>query len=324
MKPLIRIHFTDVWEPFSLHDNIFVKILQKKYEIIFDAVHPQFLFCSCFGHEHTRYSCVKICCLGENVTPDFNIFDYAYGFDRMTFEDRYMRYPLYKLYMSSDDLQEKTPQFFAEESTKKTHFCNFLYSNNRNAATERESFFHLLNKYKTVDSGGGFLNTLGYRVEDTCAWQRQYKFSIAFENSSKHGYVTEKILNALKAHTIPIYWGDPTVTQDFNPQRFINCHDYPSFDAVVDVVRQIDADPDMYQHMLMQPWFVGEKPPLPLDDEQFLQFFDHIIAQGPEKARRVIYHGFTHQYHIYIKCFQILSPLARIILKIQNFLKKIL
>lgn len=34
-----------------------------------------------------------------------------------------------------------------------------------------------------------------------------YKFMIAFENSKIKGYSTEKIFNALYAHTIPIYFG---------------------------------------------------------------------------------------------------------------------
>lgn len=45
---------------------------------------------------------------------------------------------------------------------------------------------------------------------------RKYKFSIAFENGSTDGYITEKVTNALEAGTVPIYFGsdgnlDPVV-----------------------------------------------------------------------------------------------------------------
>ena len=40
---------------------------------------------------------------------------------------------------------------------------------------------------------------------------RAFKFSIAFENSRRIGYVTEKLYDAFLADTIPVYWGDPNL-----------------------------------------------------------------------------------------------------------------
>jgi len=51
----------------------------------------------------------------------------------------------------------------------------------------------------------------------------QYKFVIAGENAIFPGYVTEKILNALLANTIPIYIGAPDIFEVVNPERIIRC-----------------------------------------------------------------------------------------------------
>ena len=125
------------------------------------------------------------------------------------------------------------------------------------------------------------------------AFRELFKFGIAFENSSKSGYTTEKILHALGAGTIPIYWGDPRVGEDFNEERFINCHAYGSFTEVVEEVRRLDNDDEAYLAMLQKPWFPGTRPPEVWEDPAFIAFLRNIIAQGPEKARRVPRYGLT-------------------------------
>ena len=65
---------------------------------------------------------------------------------------------------------------------------------------------------------------------------------MAFENSSYPGYTTEKLLQAMQAGTVPIYWGDPSVGRDFNAARFVNVHDYASTKAVIDKICQLDQD----------------------------------------------------------------------------------
>ena len=60
------------------------------------------------------------------------------------------------------------------------------------------------------------------------------------------GYLTEKIRMALMAGSIPIYWGDPRVAEFINPACFINCHDYPNFAAVIEHVKEVDQNPELY------------------------------------------------------------------------------
>lgn len=76
---------------------------------------------------------------------------------------------------------------------------------------------------------------------------KDYKFSIAFENNSVKNYVTEKIIDAFMAGNIPIYWGCPNIAEYFNPDSFVNVHDYDSIEDAVARVREIDTNPDLYE-----------------------------------------------------------------------------
>ncbi|WP_241893761.1 glycosyltransferase family 10 domain-containing protein, partial [Helicobacter pylori] len=80
----------------------------------------------------------------------------------------------------------------------------------------------------------------------------QYKFNLCFENSQGYGYVTEKILDAYFSHTIPIYWGSPSVAKDFNPKSFVNVHDFNNFDEAMDYIKYLHAHPNAYLDMLYE------------------------------------------------------------------------
>ncbi|WP_241893343.1 glycosyltransferase family 10 domain-containing protein, partial [Helicobacter pylori] len=66
------------------------------------------------------------------------------------------------------------------------------------------------------------------------------------------GYVTEKIIDAYFSHTIPIYWGSPSVAKDFNPKSFVNVHDFKDFDEAIDYVRYLHTHPNAYLDMLYE------------------------------------------------------------------------
>jgi hypothetical protein len=50
----------------------------------------------------------------------------------------------------------------------------------------------------------------------------QFAFNVAMENTIAPGYITEKIGNAFKSGSVPIYWGASEINEFFNPQSFIN------------------------------------------------------------------------------------------------------
>lgn len=295
-KKIIKIHFVDFWSGHDPETCFFTKILRRKYHVVFDSEKPDFLFYSCFGTKHQAYDCVRIYFTGENSTPDFNWCDYGIGFDKITFGDRYLRCPLYRLWISDQNIHGLTQQE-AEDVFSRQGFCNFLYSN-ADADPLREQLMDALSTYKPVDSGGKCRNTLGYQVENRTEWQQGYKFTIACENSAKLGYITEKIFCALAADTIPIYWGNAEAAQDFNPARFIQAQVFSSLDALVDAVRELDNDKERFCAMLREPWFCeGQANTHPIDDAAFIDFVEHIVEQGPESARRIPQYGWTRNFH---------------------------
>ncbi len=115
-------------------------------------------------------------------------------------------------------------------------------------------------------------------MSDKQAFISQYKFNVAFENSTYPGYSTEKLLQAMVAGTVPIYWGDPQIGRDFNTARFINANDFASTDAVIDKIRQLDEDDNAYAAMIAEPWFIGGEVPRWTTPDAILGRFDQFLA----------------------------------------------
>lgn len=283
MSMALKVKFVDF--PSDYMKNMTIPILEKHFGAVEECDQPDFLFYSVFGHKHLDYDCVRIFWTGENIQPDFNVCDYAIGFGHIQFEDRYQRIPLYYFY--DLDYQRAIHKHLVspKEIYTRDKFCNFLYSN-ASASIERENFFNLLSKYKKIDSGGKFLNNMdGKLIEDKYEFQRHYKFSIAFENSSTSGYTTEKILQAFAAGTIPIYWGNPRIADDFCSDSFINCHEYGDFEEVIEKIKEIDNDDELFAHYIQTP--IGTKDKFPEDPlRQYENYLTHICSQPKENAYR--------------------------------------
>lgn len=277
----IKIKFVDFWPAFDYLKSDFYKILSKKYKIIISDT-PDYIFYSVFGYEHLNYECIRIFYTGENIIPDFNICDYGIGFsNELKFSDRYLRIPLFNLFQYKK-IAKIALNLHNEVGKKKTKFCNFIYSNG-NADKKRAEFYNLLNSYKKVDSGGKFLNNIGGPVNDKFEFQKEYKFSIAFENSSDEGYTTEKIVEAKAAGTIPIYWGNPNITEEFNPKSFINCHDYNNFLEIIEEIKKIDKDDELFNRYQKEIFFKDENI-LKIYDQNLEEFLVNIIEK--KKLRR--------------------------------------
>ena len=245
-----------------------------------------YVFHSGMGYEVLKCPGIRIFVTGENVSPDFNISDYAIAFDPIAFGDRYCRLPLFRLY---DDAYAclTAPRPPAEEvAATKRGFCAYVMSNVRDSADERVRLFDAVSRYRQVDSGGRWRNNVGGPVEDKLAFQQRYKFVLAIENSSTPGYLTEKFAEAAQANAVPIYWGDPRVADTFNPRAFINCADFESPEALARHVAEIDQDDARYLDMLREPWFRDGIEPADLRREHFEAFLANIFDQPLQQAYR--------------------------------------
>ncbi len=287
----IKILNYDPTDKFSF-GAFLLSILSKHYDVKFSDK-PDYLFYTESTPEHLAYNCVKIFFTGENVSPDFNFCDYAIGFDYLRFQDRYYRLPLYlitQFYSDKEIALMPDPADFTvhapftrDDLARKTGFCSFVYSNYMGDGA-REEFFRKLNAYKKVSSGGKYLNNIGGPVENKLDFELSHKFSIAFENSSRSGYTTEKLVNSLVARTIPIYWGNPDIGLEFNESRFINCHAYANFDEVIERIKEIDADDELYLKIINEP--IASTYDFKEALSGFEKFLSHILDQDVSVARR--------------------------------------
>ncbi len=167
----------------------------------------------------------------------------------------------FRLALTHNQTDLKDDIAFIKGSFPKQRFCNFVASAD---SILRNDFVKQLHKYKRVDCAGSVLNNTDELQRRSSRYKSdwsqgklryiaQYRFTVAFENKSQPFYIAEKILHPLMVGSIPIYWGAPNIAQFFNPASFINCHDYASFDAVIERIKEIDSNPELYQQYLNAP-----------------------------------------------------------------------
>lgn len=266
--------------------NAILPFLTDHYDIeLTDSRTADYIICSGITDQVLKYPGVRISITGENISPNFSVFDYALAFDKMAFGDRYLWFPLIRWSGSYGALKRPRPSV-EEVMAQKSEFCAYVMSNTTDSAPERSQIFDLLSTYKPVNSGGRWRNNVGGRVADKLAFQSNHKFVIAFENSSTPGYLTEKFADAAAANAIPIYWGDPDITSVINPACFINCHAFDSLDDVVARVKQIDQDESLYRAMLSEPWFRDGIEPAAFSDSNIRSFLTNIFDGDAQQAYR--------------------------------------
>jgi len=274
----------DCGTSFDLADQV-LNWIADRYDIELVSRDAEYVIYSCYGYDVLRHDGVRIFLTGENVLPDFNLCDYAMGFGYLNFGDRYYRLPLYRYYPTTYGrlLQPRRPLDAMLQD--KTGFCASVMSNPEGDPARRR-IVELLGAYKPIAMGGRWLNNVGGPVQDKLAFQARYKFAVAFENSSTPGYLCEKITDAFASDAIPVFWGDPEVTRDFNPEAFVNCHACGSLEAAVARVQQIDQDDALYRRMLAAPSFRDGREPDYLRAARIQAFLYHIFDQPWEQAFR--------------------------------------
>lgn len=276
----LRLGFTDTF--FGLADTFFTDLLSQRYNVIRDDVNPEVLIFGDenFGQNNVNYDpnkTFKLFFTGENRRFWHYKCHAGVTFDHID-DPLHFRLPLYVPVIWGLQTEHKYP--FLDNNLldvrEKTSFCSFV---NKNASSQKRiEFFHKLSAYKKIDAGGPVLNNTGTQVgpkpRDKIDFLSTRKFNLCFENSSHAGYVTEKIVDAFYAKTIPIYWGSPTVEVDFNPEAFLNWHDYGDDEKFIQRIIEVDNNDELYYHMLSQPPFRNNKPPKYMDTNRFLDWFE--------------------------------------------------
>ena len=277
MKTL-KLAYRSFWpgfDPKTPSSFFFGHVLSQKYNVVHTQINPDVVVYSVFGEPAKKSDYMNnpliIGFSGEPFEAQGDP-DIRMGF-AVTSDPTYYRLPGWGLHMTWDIVPgDPTWKFddtlshsgeprllvsrmlnrHKEEPRTKSNFCNFTY---RNPVQSRIDFFNELSQYKQVESTGRLLNNtnrlMGSKPEELGA----YKFTIAYENTILPGYITEKIMDPLSAGSVPIYCGGDLVTSEFNPDAFINARDFASTAELIEHIKAVDNDSELYYRYLTAPIF---------------------------------------------------------------------
>lgn len=258
MKTL-KVFFEDMWGydqyQFNPYDNYFVNLLRYNFNVIIDP-NPDLLIFSVFGFNNRKYNCKKLFFCGENIGHHFrDPYTEPCDVSLSQFEEKEKNiyFPLWGIFVNWFHQEQPRPlpsnptyscsveDIINPGKIEKTKFCAFI---NNNPIEDRLLMFELLNRYKRVDSFGGLNNNVGGAIRGSEQAKinvlKDYKFTIAFENSYHPGYNTEKIIQPLSVNTIPLYNGGEKIRDYFNTNKTIYAKDFKSLEEMSDYIIELD------------------------------------------------------------------------------------
>ena len=105
------------------------------------------------------------------------------------------------------------------------------------------------------------------------------------ENSEGDGYISEKIVDAFLAGTIPIYYGDYMVDEFINPKTYILIKGEKDIFKKIEYIKEIDNNDELYKNLLKEKVLLDQN--IIADTEKELkEFLCHIFEQDKSKAYR--------------------------------------
>lgn len=263
-------------------DNIFLFLLRKHFDVNLVKENPDILIYTLTNNSHLNFkNCLKIFHTEE---PGFwnksNYFEYYPPHDRFGISakdsdlllssyyidnENNLRFPSFLLYYYQMVLDNRIPSFdyffkdrlITEEKLFDRKFCCYIHRNNREDMF-RIKFLKKLSKYKNIDI---ISHLPGNSYGKTEFLKKNYKFCFGMENNSQDiifspnpknsnyidvGYTTEKIIEPFCSNTIPLYWGNPLIKNDFNNNMFINWHDYNDDECMIEKIIEADNNEDKY------------------------------------------------------------------------------
>lgn len=229
---------------------------------------------------------IKMFYTGENVKrfPDYldqckKFADIAIAFDYAD-TDEYQRFPIWLEYFFEPDstpasIRKELAEFvttYCPDNERK--FASLVCSHDKGKL--RTILFHAMSTIDRVDSGGRYLNNTNALQEefhdDKARFIGQYKFNICPENTDRDGYVTEKVFQAIRSNTIPIYWGglNNPEPQVLNKDAILFYDGPGSMPGLLRQIEELHRNPKLFSEFLAQPKFQ------PHADEYIIHLFDSL------------------------------------------------
>jgi len=280
----VKVDFKYFWRPFNL--EIFKRRfphLLPHYNFVLSAS-PDFLFFSSYTKPGNvipvvRKDCVRIFISGgEPIEVDMSRCDYAFTY-KFIEHDKHCRLPFYVHMLYGIDYSPKD-LLKPQNTVEKVKFCNYVYSH---ITPYRDRFVKKLCRYKKVDSAGKCLNNMR-RLQPgwikKLQFLQNYKFTIAFDNefnTELEGLSGEKIAHPMLVGSIPLFFGNPRIGEDFNSKSFLNLRDFRNEEEFIERIIEVDNDDSLYRSVLEEPWYKENKIPDHANEEKILSQFRRIF-----------------------------------------------
>ena len=140
--------------------------------------------------------------------------------------------------------QKRSPLSFTEKrlctmmnANKSSLEPHELYSERRTIIAFYEKHLDDFDLYGYGWEPAGYQSYKG-SVSDKAATIGQYRFIYAYENNENiEGYVTEKIIDAFVAGTVPIYRGASDILEEVPAGSFVDANAFASYDALNDFLK---------------------------------------------------------------------------------------
>ena len=143
------------------------------------------------------------------------------------------------------------------------------YATSHCRSPHRTDFYNFIaDEYKVLDALDVKCGDLDHVVDSTRMrgdekeWMHnvigmfgKYKFAFVFESFNIPGYISEKILVARLAGSIPVYYGDDIVNKYVNREAYINCSPHQNetqaiaFNRCLKTIRSLDQSDDAWFSM---------------------------------------------------------------------------
>jgi len=195
----------------------------------------------------------------ENRRPPVDNFDLTISFDTETFSNRNFYLPLIWLYTSIKETSPIPPNYkiTMQECSLPRSLNSEIFSTKSGFAA---SFINNPQPYRMaaiseiakIGEVSRFGRSAGKFVHNKVATASNYLFNICFENDLYPGYVTEKVLEAWIAKTIPLYWGIDK-SNLLNPKAIINLNDFENLSDFCEFINELKKDENRILEILNEP-----------------------------------------------------------------------
>lgn len=267
---MIKLSIHNFWPDFNYEENFFISLLKDIYQddlVVTKDVNDCNLCLVAENYvpkEIDRSKTKILTFMAEPKPVQYQDGDFHLSFDPSRMDLKNIRLPLWYIYINFYNLQNQknpipavTPDQLSDNiwiRQTKDKFCVAPFSA---IHKNRVDFFNVLNTYKQtygfgLPFGNGDHDRNQLRKYDAICG---FRFAMAFENTNKIGYVTEKFLQAKTAGCIPIYWGDSHVLSDFNPDCFIYVNNFKTYQECLEYIKFVDSNEEIYNKMKNAPVF---------------------------------------------------------------------